>query len=415
MLAELPLLFIDGIGFDNFFRGLLSVLVAVVVLIGGTYLLLATNTGARQGFILSLAGLFGWMFLMGIIWTIYGIGWVGSSPSWELVEINIDDAADSDDGLLFSEVESAQQLAGQVIVVEGVDDPDVAQLLAVAGGNGVKDMTVDSRALLLATLLTENSSDPDAEAVMVARAEYITEPGTAIGDIYLEASKLGADNISDSEFAEAFRSAATAASENVEDSNAVMNLVNMGVEDATDSDFDFILAFYGISKVDLADWDYLPTTDSLRGDAQAAADGFLVENDVFESGEYIPLRFGGFGFGGKENRPVDGNVAEQGWHKVWTSGQVKHPDQYMAIQVRATIEQPTLPGQAPPVATADEEAQLVTVIMKFDRGGPIPSFLSGLRFVPLVFTIANALLFAACAMSLHNRDRRESKIRKAAA
>ncbi len=305
MLSELSLLFIDGIGFDPFFRGLLSVLVAVVVLVGGTYLLVATNTGARQGFLLSLAGLFGWMFIMGIVWTTYGLGWVGDAPQWELAEINVDDAADGDDGLLFSEIEPAQQLAGQTIVIEGIDDPDLAQTEA------------------------------------------------------LEAVERG--------------------------------------------------------DVDLGGWEYLPTSDALRGEAQAAADGFIQENDVFESGDYIPLQFGGFGFGGKEKRPADGNLAEQAWHKVKTSAQLKHPDKYMAIQVRSTIEQPTLPGEAPPVATADEEAKLVTVIMKLDRGGPIPSYLSGLRFVPTVFTIANAALFAACALALHNRDRREAEIRAAAA
>jgi len=105
------LAFIDGIGFDPFFRGLLSVLTGFVVLVGGTYLVLATDTGTRLGFLLSGAALFGWLFLMGIVWTIYGIGWKGQAPTWALVEINFDDAADSDDGLLFSEVESASILA----------------------------------------------------------------------------------------------------------------------------------------------------------------------------------------------------------------------------------------------------------------------------------------------------------------
>lgn len=306
MISEVTnLLFIDGIGFDPFFRGLLSVLVAIVVLIGGTYMLVATNTGARQGMLISLAGLFGWMFMMGIIWTIYGIGWVGSTPEWELAEINIDDPDDDDDGLLFSEIEPAQQLANQIIVVDGTDDPDQAQTDALR----------------------------------------MTEEG----------------------------------------------------------------------DVDIGDWEYLVTSDALRGEAQAAADTFIVENEIFASGEYLPLQFGGYGYGGKEKRPVDGNLAEQGWHKVKTSLQVKHPDKYMAIQVRPTIEQATLPGQAPPVAAVDDEAQLVTIIMKLDRGGPFPSFISGLRFVPIVFTLANLALFAACALALHNRDRREAEIRNAAA
>lgn len=306
MLTEVTtLLFTDGIGFDPFFRGLLSVLVAVVVLIGGTYLLVATNTGARQGMLISLAGLFSWNFLMGIIWAVYGLGWVGDTPTWELAEINVDDPEDNDDGLLFSEIEVAQGLAGQTIVIEGVDDPDEAQAAAV-------------------------------EAV---------------------------DN----------------------------------------------------GDVNLGDWTYLTTADALRGEAQAAADAFLIEEEVFAAGEYVPIQFGGFTAGGKDDKSTDANLGEAAWHKVKTSLQLKHPDKYMAIQVRPTIEQPTLPGEAPPVATADEEGQLVTVIMKLDRGGPFPAFISGLRFVPVAFTVANLVLFGACALALHNRDRKEAEIRAAAA
>ena len=94
--------FIDGIGFDPFFRGFLSVLTGVVVLMGSVYLLVATNIGARHGMVLSLAGLTGWMFLMGIVWTIYGIGWRGATPVWHLSEINIDEPDQTGDGLAYA-------------------------------------------------------------------------------------------------------------------------------------------------------------------------------------------------------------------------------------------------------------------------------------------------------------------------
>ena len=55
------------------------------VLCGSVYLILGTNLGARLGFLVALTGLFGWMFLMGIIWGIYGIGLKGPEPSWEAV------------------------------------------------------------------------------------------------------------------------------------------------------------------------------------------------------------------------------------------------------------------------------------------------------------------------------------------
>ena len=46
-------------------RGYVIVAIAVGVLIGGTYLVVGTNLGARLGFLVVLAGLFGWMATMG--------------------------------------------------------------------------------------------------------------------------------------------------------------------------------------------------------------------------------------------------------------------------------------------------------------------------------------------------------------
>ncbi len=82
---------IAGIAFDPTIRGILAVLVGVVVLMGSVYLLLATNTGNRLGFLLALTGLFGWMAIMGSIWWIYGIGMQGAAPSWQVVEYNAGD------------------------------------------------------------------------------------------------------------------------------------------------------------------------------------------------------------------------------------------------------------------------------------------------------------------------------------
>lgn len=82
-----------GIAFDPTIRGILAVGVGVVVLMGSVYLLLATNTGNRLGFLLALTGFFGWMAIMGFIWWIYGIGMLGASPSWEVVEYNAGDVS----------------------------------------------------------------------------------------------------------------------------------------------------------------------------------------------------------------------------------------------------------------------------------------------------------------------------------
>jgi hypothetical protein len=86
-------------------RGYVVVLISVVVLIGGTYLVVGTNMGARLGFLVVLAGLFGWMVAMGIIWWTYGIGLKGREPSWKPAE----PATIVRDGELLQQVEILEQ------------------------------------------------------------------------------------------------------------------------------------------------------------------------------------------------------------------------------------------------------------------------------------------------------------------
>jgi len=309
------LAFIDGIAFDPFFRGLLSVLTGLVVLVGGTYLVIATDTGVRLGFLISAAGFFGWLFLMGIIWTIYGIGWAGQAPTWSLLEINVDDAGDGDDGLLYSEITEVTALAPSS---GGLPDGGLGELIG-------------------------DIDDPDAAQAVA-----------------LESSE----------------------------------------------------------ELDLDGWRYLVTSDPIRGEAQASVDAFLVEEGVFETGEFIPEQYGAFIVDGKPRLVVDEDdnwFVEQGKRIVHTVRETVfnpvHGDELIVVQVRETVAQPTLPGQAPPVATPDESTAVVSVIMVRDRGGPFPALFSGLRFTPAMFTVFNGLIFAAFAWNMHVRDQRESKIR----
>ena len=80
-----------GIAFDPHIRGVLVVVVSVTVLIGGIWLILSTNVGSRLGFLVVVTGLFGWMAVMGGIWTAYGIGLVGELPEWRVTEVNVGD------------------------------------------------------------------------------------------------------------------------------------------------------------------------------------------------------------------------------------------------------------------------------------------------------------------------------------
>ncbi len=75
-----------AVSWEPWLRGVLTVMIGGAVWMGSVYLLLGTNVGARLGFLVSMAGLFGWIALMGAVWWIYGIGLVGDAPSWQQVE-----------------------------------------------------------------------------------------------------------------------------------------------------------------------------------------------------------------------------------------------------------------------------------------------------------------------------------------
>ncbi|MFW2384138.1 MAG: hypothetical protein ACN4GZ_20465 [Acidimicrobiales bacterium] len=296
--------FVGGLEFDIFFRGLLSVLVGVVVLIGGTYLIIATDTGSRTGGLIAFGGLFGWMFLMGIVWTVYGIGWVGEAQSWTLTEVS----------------------SGDLELAETVEASELGQSLGRSND------------------FFDSISGEDADA---------------------------------------------------RQRNA--------------------LAYAEANEDQLNDWEYLVASNPRRGDAQSAAEEFLIEENIFDSpNDYIPLQFGGFALGGKPAGDEDDSLVTRFQKKAQSILNPIHSTELVAIQVQRVLPQPTLPGQAPPIPVADESAEVVTVIVERDRGGPVPWLISGTRFVPLAFTIFNGILFAIVAYLMHIRDRREMAIRAAA-
>ena len=122
---------LGAISWEPEIRGALAVLIGFVVLCGSVYLILATNSGARTGLLLALAGLFGWCGLMGIVWTAYGIGWVGEEPSWVALEINYGDFDVNDTrltGAVTEVVAADPTLADWERIEEGT--PDYGELQA---------------------------------------------------------------------------------------------------------------------------------------------------------------------------------------------------------------------------------------------------------------------------------------------
>jgi hypothetical protein len=171
-----------AISWDPGFRGILVVAVGVFVLMGSVYLLLATNSGARLGFLLALTALFGWMTIMGLTWSIYGIGKKGPDPKWVIKEVNYGDLTQSEVPVARNlpepdKLPSAQSfldkdpaLAEQFPVLEGVKRPGLGDLLGVQPD--LEDQ-LKSRLPEGWTLLA--SSDPQTGEANASASSYVVD------------------------------------------------------------------------------------------------------------------------------------------------------------------------------------------------------------------------------------------------
>lgn len=115
-------------GWNPEIRGILFVLIAVLTLCGSVYLLLATNLGARLGLLVAMAGLFGWMFLLGAVWWAYGIGLQGALPTWQAEEIVVGDLTSASSSV----VNQSNDLTEQGFVKLAEDNPGFGQAVASA-------------------------------------------------------------------------------------------------------------------------------------------------------------------------------------------------------------------------------------------------------------------------------------------
>jgi hypothetical protein len=279
-----------GIAWDPQIRGILAVAIGVIVLCGSVYLLVGSNTGPRLGLLISLAGLFGWMFLMGIIWWMYGIGMKGDAPTWQVKEVNygaIQDAATGD----------------------------------------------------VRTITTKDLPPPK-------KLSSMTEPQL----------------------------------------KKVEDLVHR----------------------ETGGWEFLPESNPLRGEAQAAVDAALTsgKTQAFESNsDYLPLY--GFVQGGKKGVPENANWYERAWHRVFTVFEVKNPTHYAVLQVQEIKHLPANADGSPAPKVVDPTKPVITVVMERKIGD--------LRFPSAVFTFSNFIIFAICVWMLHQRDKLAVRHRTAVA
>jgi hypothetical protein len=117
---------LSALAWEPQIKGGLYVLLAVLILPGSVYLILATDTGARLGFQLAAAGLSGFMVIIGAVWWVYGIGPQGPGPVWESQTIVTGDPSQGRAEVLESFPDGWEQLE--------LADPEVADAQPVVDG-----------------------------------------------------------------------------------------------------------------------------------------------------------------------------------------------------------------------------------------------------------------------------------------
>lgn len=147
---------------DPAIRGILVVAVGFVVLMGSTYLLLATNVGSRLGFLIAAAGFWGWMSLMGLQWWIYGIGYIGPTPTWQVTEIV---TSDTKDELAAANLAAAHDLASwRELPPEDRGDPQAAADAALTGEESAVKLFDATSDYVTVDAFEKGGKDPDSLA-----------------------------------------------------------------------------------------------------------------------------------------------------------------------------------------------------------------------------------------------------------
>lgn len=363
-----------AIGFDPQIRGILVVGTGAVVLFGSIWLILATNSGIRLASLIALSGFFGWMFIMGGFWWIRGIGYVGESVSWEVLDYNradisqssVDRATELPDpellqGVGFTLIKEAGEAEAQVEAqVEGLEGDELAAALDAAW-----------------------AEVEDGEDLRFIAADF---------ELELDRDDVDYVDLTDEEFANA-----VARNDLRNQSTTISQIFSVAP--------DFVEHIEGTEYEELAGWEIMSTADA--GEAQSTAGAAILEQDGFDFDSQAQFRFlDAFHVGGKPrlHRGIDPDCTfctdnlRRGWHWISNAARIKNPPEYSVIQLRAVDAEALIveEGQAPPFPTVDEDAPIISVVMIRDLGN--------LRFPPAMVTLGSLLIFTALVYMLHLRD-----------
>ena len=388
MIDKFQLLHIvAGIGWEPEIRGALTVLVGSLVLFGSVWLILNTNLGNRLGTLIALAGFFGWMLVMGIVWWIYGIGLTGDSPTWQPKEIVYGDLSQSESDV--------QKLGSNQITVTP------ATQIVDQYCPGLVEATVQVQR---ARYVEENVDLPlqyDApkpyctESIgekLAVDAETLADTTKAANDLLIsDAERSG---IEDSRILdeEALQSRIDTVIDDQQRKLQQLTLSGLAALNGTiieEAQTDNLLAFNG--------WNLLSTSGA--GEAIASADAFLLSDQASPfyngtSGDFFVLDT--FQKGGKPKRSSDG-VVDRVWNEIRNTVVFWHPTNTVVVTVAPTLDKEAVAGQAPPFPEIDSDVGTVSVVMERNLGS--------LRLPAALTTIGSALAFIGLCYMLNIRER----------
>lgn len=348
------------IGFDPQIRGALVVAVGAIVLFGSVWMIMATNQGVRLSALICLAAFFGWMVIMGGFWWIRGIGFVGESVSWQVLDFNRDDISQSS-------VERARVLPDPADI-QGLG-VQVARAGLADGVEAMDEFLIDDE--IFGAMAEDLTGDPDPSSMIDLSAEELADALTA-------------------EALDQFQRNET---------TTLSQIMSVAPDFVEQSERDGLIP-------DLGGW--VVMTAGEAGEAQAAAGAEILESDAFDFDAQAEFRFlDAFRTGGKPriDRNNDLNCTfctdnlARGWLWITNSARILNPTEYAVVQLQAIDEEALIveEGQAPRFPAVDEDAQIISVVLVRDLGN--------VRFPPAMVTLGSLLIFTALAYMLHLRDR----------
>ncbi len=365
--------------------GVLTVLIATIVLMGSIWLIISTNQGIRMGTLISLAGFFGWMFLMGVFWWIYGIGYAGSAPVWVANDLNRGD-------LQASGLEEARILAGTedltFTAADLVANGDNAEATLEYGSIGPVEDTVEIPDLIRDEMTEAQFPGQLFENLSLDDQESVTDAARAVTF----------DRLTDDERAELLA-----------DYDRFATDRNLRNEIVTFSELASVAPDL-IEDADFVPGDWRLLSSAQAGEAQASASAEVLSAGLFSAASEFKF-LDAYDRGGKPIRdiPEDAGYFEEQWirvkHKTSSIIKFRHPVHHAVVQLQAVNEVTLVDGQAPPRPTVDPNEPVISVIMTRDLGN--------VRFPPFMIALGSLIVFLVLCYLLHVRDHDAMARRKA--